>query len=75
MKFLSTILSASNTHIASYGASSFIFCCKNQSSAAPFVLFFSSYLSYTIAPAFFATLAVLSVQLSAITYMSYNSLL
>ena len=69
------MLSASNTHIASYGAFSSIFCCKNQSNAAPLVLFDSSYLSNTIASRFLATLAVLSVQLSAITYMSYNSLL
>ena len=75
MKFLSTILSASNTKNASYGAFSLIFCCKNQFNAYPFVFLVSSNLSYTIAPASLATLAVLSVQLSAITYISYKSLL
>ena len=52
---------------ASYGAFSSIFCLKNQFNAYPFVFFVSSYLSYTIAPASLAILAVLSVQLSAIT--------
>jgi hypothetical protein len=61
------MLSSSNINIASYGASSLIFCCKNQSNAYPFVFLFSSYLSYTIAPDSLAILAVLSVQLSAIT--------
>ena len=68
------MLSASKIQKASYGASSSIFCFKNQSNAYPLVLFFLSNLSYTIAPALLATSAVLSVQLSAITNMSYKSL-
>ena len=75
MKSGCTMLSASNINTASYGAFSFIFCCKNQSNAYPFVFSTLLNLSYTIAPASFATFAVLSVQLSAITYMSYSSLL
>ena len=72
MKLGSTILSASNTKKASYCAFSSIFCFKNQSNAKPFVFLVSSNLSYTIAPASFATFAVLSVQLSAITYISVS---